>query len=358
MGEHSLICLRSRLSSWKEGPRADFPTHLRFELESCKRKLAAGTANTQRLKESIFSADKRKRLLEHLRNITDAESHKTDNSIQWRILNQELREAAEFQTMVGPDKETSDHFHKYAEVYDHVIGRASYDSFMEKYLDFFVGEYGYDFASGQSLSVGCGTGLIEQEIIGKYGCNREAIYGIDVSESMISEAKKRIHADVGDLLGLDPQVKKWDLAFSGLNVYQYLPHNRLEEAIQKTAAILNEGGIFLGDFITPDHIRWYPNVMYSGDQKVVSLRTPELIEEDGVSFQRSEILNISFLEGEMDVHYAGKHLRHLPPIFRIRSYFEKHFHSGVDLYDAVHLTPIKETDDSCKSTRYIVVARV
>lgn len=349
---------QNQVIRFEEGPRADFPTYLRFELESCKRKLSAGSANTQQLKERIFSAEKRVMLLRHLQDITDAESRKTDNSIQWRILNRELREAAEFQAMVGQAGETRDGFHKYAEVYDHVIGEASYEAFMENYLDFFVSKFGYDFASNRSLSVGCGTGLIEDKIIHRYGCKREAIYGIDVSESMINVAKKRINADVGDLLGLDPEVQKWDLAFSGLNVYQYLPHERLEEAIRKTSAILNEGGIFLGDFITPDHIRWYPNVMYSGDQKVVSLRTPELIEENGVSYQRSEILNISFLEGGMDVHYAGKHLRHLPPIFRIRSYFEKYFKAGVDLYDAVQLTPIKETDDSCKSTRYIVVARV
>ena len=341
----------------EEGPKGDFPTFLRFQIESCKRNLQAGAASGQQVLNRVFSADKLDLLLQHLEHIINPETQKTDSSIQWRILKNELKEAAELRARLGASRSETDSFHKYAEVYDHVIGRSSYEGFMEQYLEFFIDRYQYSFSGNQTLSVGCGTGLIEQKIIEKYHCSKDAIYGIDVSESMIAEARKRIHADVGDLLSLDPEVKQWDLAFSGLNVYQYLPHDRLEEAIRKTAAILNDGGIFLGDFITPDHIRWYPNVMYSKDRKVISLRTPELIEQNGVSYQRSEILNISFLEGEMDVHYAGKHLRFLPPVFRIRSYFEKYFKSGVDLYDAVHLTPIKETDDSCRSTRYIVVAR-
>jgi hypothetical protein len=140
-------------------------------------------------------------------------------------------------------------------------------------------------------------------------------------------------------------------------VFQYLNHQNFEEAIRKTAAILEHDGLFLGDFITPDHIRWYPNAMYSVDKQVISLRTPQLIEDGGASFQESEIINVDFLSGQMKVHYAGKHKRFLAPVFRIRSYFEKYFNGGVDLYDAISLSKINESDDSCESTRYIVVAR-
>ena len=227
---------------------------------------------------------------------------------------------------------------------------------MERYIAFFASHYGVDFRKHHTLSIGCGTGLVEQRIMEKYDLSGDQLYGIDISESMIREAKKRISADVGDLLTLDPAVRKWDLAYSGLNVFQYLPHDRLEEAIRRTADILNEGGWFLGDFITPDHIRWYPNVMPGPKNQVISLRTPELIEENGASFQQSEIINVNILDGKMHVHYAGKHKRFLAPVFRIRNYFEKYF-TQVDLYDAVDLKPIVETDDSCLSTRYIVVAR-
>ena len=74
-------------------------------------------------------------------------------------------------------------------------------------------------------------------------------------------------------------------------------------------------------------------------------------------FQRSEITNVSFRDGFMRVTYAGKHKRFLPPLHRIRSYFERYFPGGVDLYDAHSLRQIPEWADSCESTRYVVVAR-
>ena len=340
----------------EEGPKADFPTLLRFNLESYKRMARSNDPFREDYFKTTFSQGNASKLISHLDSIISADNQKVNNSIQWKILNRELREAAEVQadheTKIGSD----DTFHKYAEVYDEVIGHVSLESFMESYVDFFLKKYDFDLAQNYTLAIGCGTGLVERRMMDKYGCADESLYGIDISESMISVAKGRIHADVGDLLGLDPGVRKWNLAFSGLNVYQYLPHQRLEEAIQKTSDILEEDGYFLGDFITPDHIRWYPSVMYGADKQVISLRTPQLIEDKGASFMESEILNVHFLDGQMDVHYAGKHRRFLAPIFRIRSYFEKHFQK-VDLYDAVNLTKVELTDDSCESTRYIVVAR-
>ena len=80
----------------------------------------------------------------------------------------------------------------------------------------------------------------------------------------------------------------WDIAYSGLNVFQYIPAERLEEAISKTSKILHKGGVFLGDFITPDHIRWYPNFMVSDSGKTLSLRQPRLTEINGKMYQESE----------------------------------------------------------------------
>jgi hypothetical protein len=42
---------------------------------------------------------------------------------------------------------------------------------------------------------------------------------------------------------------------------------------------------------------------------------------------------------------------------RIRLYFEKAFGAEVKLYDAISLKEIPEWADSCKSTRYVVVAQ-
>ena len=48
----------------------------------------------------------------------------------------------------------------------------------------------------------------------------------------------------------------WDVAFAGLNVYHYLPADRLADALANTAAVVKEGGYFISDFIAPDHVRW------------------------------------------------------------------------------------------------------
>lgn len=340
----------------QEGPKADFATELRFHLESYKRMLKAGDPEAEAYYQYIFDPAHMAPLITYLKEITDVDTDRVNHSIQWKILKRELREAAAVQAAHDQVGGTTDTFHKYAEVYDRIIGHSCLDSFMERYIEFFAKQYNVAFNQQHTLSIGCGTGLVEERIISKYDLTSDRLYGIDISESMIAEAKKRISADVGDLLALDPEVRKWDLAYSGLNVFQYLPHDSLEEAISRTADILNDKGYFLGDFITPDHIRWYPNVIYGPERNVTSLRTPVLIEENGASFQASEIVNINTLESQMHVHHAGTHKRFLAPVFRIRSYFEKYFRS-VDLYDAVDLKPMEANDDSCASTRYIVVAR-
>ena len=98
-------------------------------------------------------------------------------------------------------------------------------------------------------------------------------------------------------------------------------------------------------------------MVHSGDQEVISLRSPELIERSGSMFLRSDIVNLCFREGKMKVSCAGKHDRFLPPVNRVRTYFEKAFGGRVDLYDAITLEPIPEWADSCVSTRYLVVAQ-
>lgn len=339
----------------ENGPSPDFPTKLRHEVEAINRGLEAGE-NVSSLIKNCFSVDKVKELLAFVDSITDATTGKVTNSIQWKILKYELKAAAKLQEKLSTGIDGNDKFHKYAEVYDEVVGKTSLTSFISGYLDhFFTGID--DKKSKELLSIGCGTGLTEEYIIENYDIVYDNLYGIDISPAMVAEAKNRIKADIGDVLTLDPGIKKWDLAYSGLNVFQYLPCDKLESAIQATAEIVNAGGCFIGDFITPDHIRWYPNVFVSGDQKVISLRSPELIEEDGKMYQESEIFNISFLGESMEINYAGKHRRYLPPINRIRNYFTKYFGTDVRLIDAISLSEIPEDADSCKSTRYVVIAR-
>ena len=354
---------QNEVKKTEPGPVADFPTLLRHHVELIKRlkkmEIAGANNSGKNLEEVIekaFSARHHKKLLRCLQANTDENDHQC-NSIYWRALNREVQEAARLQNELNGQQRASDHFHKYAELYDALIGQPCLDGFMRRYLAFFIKNYNVDFSSQTLLSLGCGTALVEKFMIDELGIPYNNLYGIDISEAMVQEAKKRIQADVGDVLTLDPGIRVWDLTFSGLNVFHYLDHTRLEEAIRKTAAIIRPGGFFIGDFITPDHIRWYPNVMYSPDRKIISLRTPKLLEENGRMFQESEITNISFTSGQMEISYAGKHRRFLPPVNRIRHYFEKAFGPQVDLYDALSLQPLPDWADSCPSTRYVVVAR-
>lgn len=345
------------------GPKGDFLTRLRYYTELIRRvrkirpkERVAREVNLDEVIANFQSANQWSSLRSFIAENTDENGHYT-NSHNWNLLNYELKEAAKLQNELASEQKSGDNFYQYASLYDAVICQPALYDFMARYLFFFAEKYQPDFTTTSLISLGCGTGLVEQHIIEALGLPYENLFGLDISPSMIAEANHRIQAEVGDVLTLDPSVRMWDLAYSGLNVFHYLKHQRLEEAIQKTASIIKPGGYFLGDFIAPDHIRWYPNVLFSANEQVISLRTPRLVEEDGSMFQESEIINLRFQDGQMRVTYAGKHRRFLPPINRIRSYFEEAFGGQVDFYDAITLKPIAKLDDSCSSTRYIVVAQ-
>jgi len=350
----------SEIARRENGPVGDFPTLLRHQVEHANRLIAIHGHEAdviEKERQSICGSEKLPQLHDFLEGIIDPETSKTNNSMQWKVLNMELKATARLQNKLNARSSKEDSFHKYAELYDELIGKVSMRDFMKGYLQYFQEHTEADLGSQSIISIGCGTGLVEEWIMKEFEADESNIYGMDLSEAMVNEARQRINADTGNVLELDPAIRKWDIAYSGLNVFQYLPHDLLEDAIARTAAIVKSGGYFVGDFITPDHMRWYPNVMFSEDKKIISLRTPNFVEENGAMFQESEILNVSFLHGNMDINYAGKHRRFLPPLHRVRSYFEKYFGGEVTLLDAVRLTEISEFADSCPSTRYVVIAR-
>ncbi len=346
----------------QEGPIGDFTTRLRYNVELARRLKTVedhGDSMEVSLEEVIpklTHANAHDPFMELIQSIIDRNGHQT-HSVQWRNLVWELKETAAFLTEIKGGGNRNDFFHKYAQVYDEIVCKPCMNDFMGRYWKFFISAAEIEPREMELLSVGCGTGLVEKYTIDELGMDYEKVYGIDLSPSMVEVARQRIRADVGDVLTLDPSVKLWDIVYSGLNVFHYVGNEKMEEAIVKTASILKEGGYFLGDFITPDHIRWYPNVLKSNDDKIVSLRTPRLIEKGGHMFQESEIVNVSFLEGNMQVHNAGKHLRYLPPMNRVRAYFEEAFGAKVKLFDAISLEEIPAKSDSCPSTRYIVIAQ-
>ncbi len=343
------------------GPEADFPTHLRYLIElqrRLQRMAEAGIARASEqlsaVVEALESPAHRERITYCLKERIDVGGHITD-SLYWKIINQELREMARLQR--GFSKPAADAFHRYAELYDAVICQPCLDDFMSGYLRFFAAEKHLDLTSAKVLSVGCGTGLVEAWMIIELGVRYGNLLGMDISPSMVAESQSRIQAVEGDIFSFTTGTGNWDMVFSGLNVFHYLDHRRFDEAVQKTATLLRSGGWFVGDFITPDHIRWYPNVLFSDDGNVVSLRTPHLVEEGGVLFQDSEIVNVSFQQGIMEVTDAGRHRRYLPALYRVRRSFEQAFGPHVRLFDAHSLQPVSPQADSCASTRYVVVAQ-
>lgn len=337
---------------WTEpSPNPDFTTYIRYMVELGKRMLKMKHANFEATRKKIFDLAHQPQLIGKLQDIVDEKNH-ISNSIQWKILVKELKAVAAFQKDKRLQSSASDPFIKYAEVYDALIGQPCLDAFIGHYLQYFFDHHAVETV----ISIGSGTGLSESYLIENLGVLKENLLGIDISESMVRVANQRIHAIHADLLKWE-SYQQFDLAYSGLNVFHYLPYRELENAIIKTADLVKPGGWFVGDFITPDHIRWYPNLVVSEDSKVISMRTPSLIEEDGRMFQQSEIINVSFQGDEMEIHYAGTHKRILPPVNRVRKYFEKAFGGEIQLLDALSLEPIDRSSDSCPSTRYIVMAQ-
>lgn len=351
----------NEVSHSKAGLNGDFATKLRHLVELSKRRLIVAKDNRElhssakKAIENTFSIAHRHNLLRDLEQITDKNGH-VQNSQQWRILNEELKVAAQLQQTLKSAKAKTDNFFEYANLYDQLIGKPMLDAFMANYLKHFFANYP-STKTPEIISIGCGTGLVEKFLVDEIGVLNQNLLGIDVSEAMITVAKTRINAQIGDVLKLEESQKKYDLAFSGLNVFHYIDYENLESAITQTASVVKPGGWFVGDFITPDHMRWYPNVMYAPDQKIISLRTPRLVEQDGRIFQESEILNLDFTAKPFRINYAGKHKRFLPPMHRIRSYFEKAFGPKVILLDAYTLKTLPQSADTCSSTRYVVFAQ-
>ena len=347
----------------EEGPKGDFPTRLRHMIELIRRlnKMEAKGLNRSDKKlpdllDDFYGGGNKASLLASLEHCTD-ENGKVLDSIHWRILNWELREAAKLHIELKGHLKSEDRIALFTSIYDHVSGQPMLDTFKANYLRHFIDQHITDIANQEILSIGCGTGLVEQFMIDELGASKEKVYGIDLSEDMVETASKRIRADVGDVLTLDPTIKTWDIAYLGGRVLHFVGNDRLKEGIEKTAAVIKPGGYFIGDFITPDHIRSIPNVAYSAENKVISLRDHELVEEGGAVFMSSKVLNVSFLDGQMQVVDDGLIKHFLPSLSRVRSYFEAAFGGEVTLLDAVSLEPISEWADTCPSTRYLVIAK-
>ena len=354
----------NRIKRREPGPRPDFMTWLRNMTDHIQRleRIQRAGPNLPRLEETrsrlieqMTALENWDRLVHDLKpRVHEDTGHMLDMGF-WHLLRQELTAAARLQKQLFVPEDSGDPFFTYAELYDDVVGLPCLEEFIAPYLRFMVEHYHLNLPEARLLSMGCGTGLVEDYLVRELGLSPDRLLGIDKSEAMVQVASRRITARSEDILALEAQ--EWDLTYCGLNVFQYLTPDQCHEAVRVAGRITRPGGLFFGDFITPDHIREYPHVVTSKSGQVISLRHPELVEQGNFTFQESEILNVSRRNGRMHITHEGKHLRFLPPVWRLRQKFEEAFRGPVDLYDAVTLEPLGPRADTCPSTRYLLVAR-
>ncbi len=313
---------------------------------------------TDHEKSDFFQSHMREEMWEpfrsELQHLTDSNDHVLD-TLTWFKLRESLIGIAAFQRHLNDLQSDDDAFNTYAQLYDEVIGKPCHTSFMREYIAFVLKSSGLDLARSTLLSIGCGTGIVEQQILKDHPIGYDNLMGIDLSESMIRVSSERIRSRVQNLMDLPESRQSWDMTYTGLNVFQYLDDAQYETAIRVTARITNPSGLYFGDFITPDHIRWYPHVIQSDN--VISLRQPTIVEKNHNTYQQSEIINISRLQGGFKVTYEGKHLRYLPSLQKVRSTFSRYFTGQVDIYDALSLERVPESGETTPSTRYLLVAR-
>ncbi len=273
----------------------------------------------------------------------------------WQQLTAELIRAAHLQhEVLAKTISREDAFSTYAELYDSVNGERNFE-YISQEIQFIHDTYHLDFSAAKILSIGCGTGMMEEHFLKAFNLNKECLLGIDVSEGMVKVALKRINARVEDVLKVAPEENHWDICLCTANVLQYLPQSQLEKAIQNIAHITQTGGCFIGDFITPDHpIRAYPNVLRS--KQIFLLRTPLIVEKAHNIFQQTKLINVSKLDGDFRITYEGEHTRYLPSLWKLRYLFRKYF-ARVEFFDAITLKPLEAEDDTSPSSRYLVFAQ-
>ncbi|KAJ1640848.1 S-adenosyl-L-methionine-dependent methyltransferase [Pavlovales sp. CCMP2436] len=356
--------------------QADFVTWLRDLMHTAKRsRLAAAgtlpqaamhgvTEGPGALLDQLFSSEvAHGRLLAELDGSLTVSGHHADSK-WWVQLHATVRHWAAFQAETRASAEAAEaamatnSFAAYASTYDCLIGQPCLEQFMSAFLSHFFEAHVPDPSSVKLLSIGCGTGLVEKHIMQAHGVKN--LRAFDFSAEQVAVAQKRgVRAEVGDVLQMGPErYGMQDVCFAGLNVFHYLPAHQMGEAIQRTASVLKPGGWFVGDFITPDHNRWYPNVKFGGeDRRVVSLRTLTLLEKEGRMHQQSSIVTIDLRSGRARLNDAGTHCRHLPAMLRVRLLFEEAFGPDVQLFDAISMEPLHRDADTCPSTRYVVFAR-
>ncbi|MGF1577949.1 MAG: methyltransferase domain-containing protein [Gemmataceae bacterium] len=338
------------------GPESDYYTWVFEIVQKLLRNERAGL-DTNELIEQMTNPGQWDRLKEELLSRLDDRRHVND-SRYWGMLYDVFRVAARLQDKLidGYDpneRKGDDHWRNYASFYDRVIGTTN--SYLPKYLAKVFERYDINPKTISFVDVGCGTGWLEGELQSQFGMRRDQILAVDPSRAMLDVAKTRSAVRQAGLLDLCPEdFGRYSVTFC--NSYQYLSHEDFEEAVQRIASITESDGLCIGEFITQDHIRWYPNLVIAEDDTVMSLRNPTLKERDGYTYKESEIINVSRAK-RMRITHEGTHRRFMVSPRRVHEVFEKSFARKLEMFDAISFAPIPLTNETCPSTRYLICAQ-
>ena len=126
-----------------------------------------------------------------------------------------------------------------------------------------------------ALSLGCGDGPLERDLIAKGMCS--TILGIDISSGALELARAKaaavgligIEYRQGDLNALDLSGKKFDAAF----FHQSLHHvDNLDGCLSATASALHPGGLlYLDEYVGPSRKEWTPSLLAEASRLFLSL---------------------------------------------------------------------------------------
>ena len=135
-------------------------------------------------------------------------------------------------------------YNKIASIYDVLHGNKNYESEVDYIIDIATKNFG--IKNKEVLDVGCGTGK-HLEIFSNKGYK---ICGVDISEEMIEEAKKRLGKDANLIYGNVDEVKeRYSLVISMFNVINHIldDYENLEKFFCSVSNKLKKGGIFIFD---------------------------------------------------------------------------------------------------------------
>lgn len=161
----------------------------------------------------------------------------------------------------------------YSRYYDLLYKDKDYKSEVD-YISEIISRY-IRYKPASLLDIGCGTGK-HLKFFKEKGFN---VAGVDLSENMISEAKKHLGQDEDLCCGKASEFnlgRKFDVIVSLFHVMSYQTENsELEKVFNNVHNHLNDGGLFIFDF-------WYGPAVLS-DTPVVKIKR---LEDDNIRVMR------------------------------------------------------------------------